>query len=59
MTPVEADHPALRTDFFGEDLFCPAQSRVCCGEAYGGKGEDDGVQDLLLGDTDAEQLADV
>jgi hypothetical protein len=45
--------------FFGEDLFGPAQSGVCGGEANGGKGEDNGVQDLVLRNTYAEELADV
>src|SRR5215213_11581180 len=47
----------LSSHFFGQDFLRPAQSRVGSRETDGGEGEDDGMQDLRLRNTDAEQLA--
>ena len=47
----------LSSNYFGQDLFGPAQSRIGSRETDGGEGEDDGMKDLPLRNTDAEQLA--
>src|SRR5215203_1190601 len=51
------DRLELSSTFFGQDVLGPAQSRVGSRETDGGEGEDDGMQDLRLRDSDTEQLA--
>src|SRR5215210_7229312 len=47
----------LSSNLFGQDFLGPTQSRVGSRETDGGEGEDDGMQDLHLRNSDAEQLA--
>jgi hypothetical protein len=54
--PVD-DRLELSSTFFGQDFLGPAQSRVGSRETDSCEGEDDGMQDLRLRDSDTEQLA--
>src|SRR5215203_2858793 len=49
----------LSLSFCGQDFLGPTQSRVGSRKTDSGEGEDDRMQDLLLRDADAEQLADM